>query len=299
MNEFILWLSENKKSQKTIKAYTNDLNVLDRWMQRENNQPLDPHTINSTDIKKYFAELDADHNVSPATRNHRLAALRVYVRWAFEIGAIEYDPTAGIRRVDVQRIPRDRSDAEVQKIQNVLGTGEYLRAKTQAQVWLCLRDQIIVTLAARIGLRREEIATLKVTDIDWDSNKINILGKGGKKATVRANAETITEIKCWIETRGADSEYVVCEKHGAPLTGCQVWRRIKLIGQGAGIADLTTHQLRHTYGHQIAQACLSIGMTQFEAMDATRQQMRHSDQRTTNLYFTARDSQIRAALEVM
>lgn len=41
-----------------------------------------------------------------------------------------------------------------------------------------LRDYAMLTLLARVGLRRSEVAGLRLDDIDWRSGELAVGGKG-------------------------------------------------------------------------------------------------------------------------
>ncbi len=43
------------------------------------------------------------------------------------------------------------------------------------------RDKAIIALFTESGLRLSELLNVKLTDIDWDSKAIKVLGKGNKE----------------------------------------------------------------------------------------------------------------------
>jgi integrase len=92
---------------------------------------------------------------------------------------------------------------------------------------------------------------------------------------------------------------VISDWHGTRITRGQAWRRIKMIGAAAGVDDLKPHDLRHTYAFALSDALKKQGLPELAITNGVRKQLRHADEKTTRLYFGVRDSQIRAALEVM
>jgi site-specific recombinase XerD len=299
MEEFSLWLHVNDRSDKTISAYLQDVRHFAEFFARENGSAFVPGQLNVTDVKAYFRGQDADKCVAPASRNRRLATIRVLVRWSVEAGVLEYDPTVSIKRQPVEPSPRDRTEGEMKKLNAVIGAGSHLKCESVNHVWLGLRDSAIWNLFNSAGLRISEVVGLDVSDLDFAANEINVLGKGGKKATVRVQADAMHEIAEWLRTRGVASEAVICDWNGERITRGQAWRRIKLIGEAGGVGDLKPHDLRHTFAFAVSDALKKQGLPETAVTNGVRKQLRHADEKTTRLYFGVRDSQIRAAMEDM
>ena len=299
MDDFKFWLREHDRVEITISAYMQDLRHFSEFFHRENASSFSPNQLNAIDVKKYFAEQDADRAVKPASRNRRLASLRVLVHWAAETGLLEYDPTISIKRQPVEPSPRDRSGSEMERLNSVIGSGSHLKCKSENHIWLGLRDRAIWILFNSAGLRISEVVGLNVTDLDFAANEIHVYGKGAKKATVRVNPDAMVEIAEWLKMRGVASDAVISDWNGTRITRGQAWRRIKLIGEAGGVSDLKPHDLRHTFAFAVSDALKKQGLPETAVTNGVRKQLRHADEKTTRLYFGVRDSQIRAAMEDM
>ncbi len=297
--DFASWLHEHDRMAKTIEAYLQDLRHFSRYFEQVNRQVFTPDQLNATDIKGYFAEQDVDKGVAPTSRNRRLASLRVLVEWAVTMGMLEYDPTVSIKRQPVEPSPRDRSGFEMQKLNAVIGAGSHLKCQSNGHAWLGLRDRVMWILFNAAGLRISEVVGLDVTDLDFASSVIHVLGKGGKKGKVEVSASAMNEIAEWLSTRGVNAEAVITDWKGNRITRFQAYRRIKMIGDAASVTDLKPHDLRHTYGYAIADTLKLQGLPELAITNGVRKQMRHADEKTTRLYFGVRQSQIRAAVEAM
>ena len=82
------------------------------------------------------------------------------------------------------------------------------------------------------------------------------------------------------------------------MTTGQIRRRVKMIGQAAGI-DVDPHDLRHTSVYRQLDWYLQQGMSIPTAIDAVRQAHGHRDNRTTMTYLRARQDQMRAAARAL
>lgn len=295
---FRVWLEGSGRRGKTIEAYLQDIRHFSRFFEQVNGgQPFSPELLNASDVRAYFRQQDDDHAVAPASRNRRLASLRVLVNWAVEAGLLEYDPTVSIKRVEVDGQPRDKSRAEMERLEAALGI--HTRARTPKHQWLAARDAVIWALMADAGLRVSEVAGLDLGDLDLEHQSIRVLGKGGKKATVMIGSALVERLRAWLEMRPANAgAAVVCRWGGQRLTPGQVRRRIKMVGAAAGV-NVRPHDLRHTYVYRLLDAMLTQGLHAPVALDAVRRQARHSDSRTTMMYLRAREEHIRAAVEAM
>src|SRR5262249_43806455 len=65
------------------------------------------------------------------------------------------------------------------------------------------RDLAIVRLLHDHGLRRAEVTALDLADLDLDSGRLMILGKGkGERSPIRVNNPTVVALARWLDARG-------------------------------------------------------------------------------------------------
>lgn len=300
MEDFGAWLYEHDRMPKTVMAYLQDVRHFSRYFEQANQQSFTPDQLNATDIKAYFAAQDADHAVAPASRNRRLASLRVLVEWAVAMGLLEYDPTVSIKRQAVELMPRDRSDDEMEHLDTVVNRGLHIRCTGEGHAWLALRDSVIWSLFIHTGLRIHEIAALDSSHFDFDTAKLTVIGKGNKKATISVPTALMDLLASWLDLRPVSAgEALITGWNGERLSTGQIRRRIQMIGDAAGIHDLNPHDVRHWYAYRLKDNLIKQGLSDEKALDGVRKQLRHGDVKTTLLYFRVRESQIRAAVEAM
>ncbi len=63
-----------------------------------------------------------------------------------------------------------------------------------------LRDQAVILLLARLGLRASEVAGLTVADIDWDNGRIAVCGKGRRQEWLPLPHEVGAAIRRYLRT---------------------------------------------------------------------------------------------------
>lgn len=287
--EFGAWLHETGRMPLTISAYLQDMQHYFRYFGE----------LNAVNVKSYFAMQDVDNTVKPSSRNRRLASMRVFVQWSVEAGLMDADPTVGVKRVDVELSPRDRTVDEMSALDEVALAGSHLKCQTEAHSMLGLRDELIWNLFKDAGLRISEIAGLQISDVDMSANVIHVLGKGGKKADVIIPQRLVDVIASWLDRKPVSvSGHLVTDWNGHGIGRGQIWRRLKLMGEKADVKDLKPHDVRHTFVYATIDKALRQAIDLPVALDVARKQSRHSDVRTTmKFYLHARESQVRAVAE--
>jgi site-specific recombinase XerD len=129
------------------------------------------------------------------------------------------------------------------------------------QIKAIIKDQntkgkAVVMLATASGLRRTELANVKIEDIDWNHKRIKTLGKGRKEAYAPISfAEPF--LKQWIvesgktsgslfnfNTFGLQTFFRRLEEKAGVKTNAHVFRRaFAVVGRELGLSDLTIKEL--------------------------------------------------------
>lgn len=143
--------------------------------------------------------------------------------------------------------------------------------------------KIRIILALATGLRRGDIDSLKVSDIDFEKNSITTKSKKTKKCMPfrPVSAEVIAELSKYINTLDVGQDKLFRTKFGF-----RQWRKIC---KKAGLADLKFHDLRRTFCSLLAQNGVSTAVTQ--------RLLEHSSPILTNKVYTNVDPVLRQAVE--
>jgi integrase len=142
-----------------------------------------------------------------------------------------------------------------------------------------------IILALGTGLRRGDIETLKVGDVDIANNYITTKSRKTRKSmgSRHVSASVMAELSKHIS--GLDSEQ---EKLFTDNFSHRRWRKIC---EDAGLADLKFHDLRKTFGSVLAQNGVSTAVTQ--------KLLEHSSPSLTNKVYTNVDPILRHAVELI
>lgn len=174
--------------------------------------------------------------------------------------------------------------------------------------WIGERNFMIISCLYALGLRRQELATLKIRDFDSNfdpRNKTGLLtvhGKGRKQRALfivdklyhnlvdylkRPISPTHLKMKCNIKNKP-----IFPSRDGATLTGDHILKIVHQAAQQAGITQrITPHVLRHSFATEMYQ--------QNVPLDEIEDMMGHENNAETALYIHVPEKLKKQALELI
>lgn len=199
--------------------------------------------------------------LAPATVNQALAALRGVLTAAWRLGQITSDDYQ--RAADVKSV---RAAAAAQAAGRAVTYGEImaLAAATADGTPAGARDAAILAVAYACGLRREEIANLRLADYNPATGQIMVTGKGGKTRELYIDNGGKRALDTWLSLRGAGGEHVfVAVRRGghitsAGMTAQAVYNAIVARCDAAKIPDVTPHDFRRTFVGELLDAGVDL-----------------------------------------
>jgi integrase/recombinase XerD len=211
--------------------------------------------------------------VPVTTAKPLLTALRAFLRFAHVEGLIEQSLVAAVPSVagwTLSGIPRGVQD---QTVEAALACCDRSRP-------VGLRDTAILIVLARLGLRRAELAALRLEDLDWRRGEIVVRGKGDRQHRLPLPADVGAVIVDYLrEGRPLTDSRAVFVRSRAPyreLTPGGVGSVVTDAGERAGVEQLSPHRLRHALGGRTLAAGASLA--------EVSQLLRHERLKTTAIY---------------
>jgi integrase/recombinase XerC len=182
-----------------------------------------------------------ERGLQAATVNRRLAALRSLVKLANVLGLVPWRLSVESMKAAPYRDTRGPGTAALR---------DTLRAVAEPGDAKALRDVALLRLLHDVGLRRGEVVTLDLADVDMDRNCIWILGKGRtQREMITLPPPTLAALAKWISVRNPGPgalfhNFDRAGKGGGRLTGAGVYAIVRAAGEMAG-AKVRPHGLRH------------------------------------------------------
>jgi site-specific recombinase XerD len=147
------------------------------------------------------------------------------------------------------------------------------------------RDFAMLVVLARLGLRANEVAALRVDDVDWRAGEITVHGKGNRTDRLPLPVDVGQAIAGYCRRgrpqRQCRALFVQAKAPYAALSSTAVSKVVHAAGARAGLPEMGAHRLRHS----AAVALRRAGAPLFEIS----QLLRHQHAVTTAGY--ARDDQ--------
>ena len=213
-----------------------------------------------------------ERGLSPATVNRRLAALRSLVKLAGTLGLVSWKLEVENVKSRAYRDTRGPGRSGFLRLLDEVGAMESVKAK---------RDRALLRLLYDLALRRGEVVSLDLEDVNLEAGTLAILGKGRtEQETLSLPEKTKAALREWIGARGPGSGplFVNFDRagKGERLTGTSVYRIVQTLGKAAGIVA-RPHGLRHA---AITEALDLTGGN----VRAVQRFSRHADLRLLNHY---------------
>ncbi|MBU8871354.1 MAG: tyrosine-type recombinase/integrase [Gemmatimonadales bacterium] len=259
--DFIRSLERANFAPNSITAYISDLKRITELVP----------DLTGADTSALESALDSltESGVAAASRNRTVAALRKFYGFLVAHGARADNPAASLGYAATQTtLPVSLDGNDIERLLGAAATGTKFYRK---------RDIAIISLLAGSGLRRNELATLEVSDIDLDAGAILVRqGKGRKQRRVPVWGEKLDAIRDHIEALPEGSPLWPSRKGGA-MSVSAIWKLVKRLAKKAGLSEkISPHTLRHAY----ATAAHAAGMDTISLKNA----LGHSNIGTTEGY---------------
>ena len=269
---------------KTRRAYAIDTHQFGRWA---SGHGLAPSAVDVRALRRYVAGL-TEAGQAPTTVARKLAALRGLFRHEVSIGARRENPA------DLLSSPK-RS----QRLPRVLKAGEVaaLLDRIPATGSLELRDRALFELAYACGLRAEELVTLDLGSVDFDSETVRVEGKGGKTRLVPAGEHALAALERYL-ARGRpalsvdDADALFLSKSGRRLGTSDIRRRLRTWARLAArrapaLAEAHPHALRHSFATHLLEGGADLR--------AIQELLGHASISTTQVYTRVESARLRQA----
>ncbi len=239
------WLS-TKRSPHTQRVYRKDITnfltdvdmTLSKFLSGDRYQG---HEL----VTRYKGQM-MSKELTPATINRRLAAIKSLVSHAYQCGHCEF--TLETVKGEKMAQYRDTSGIELDRFKDVLNS-------IDRSSIIGVRDYALLVLLWSNALRRSEVAKADIKDFDPDGMTLRIYGKGrGTEAeTVSLGKGTVTAIANYLQMRGDvndDDPLFVAHKPGYighRLHTNSIYKVVKKRCEAAGIAKvMSPHRIRHS-----------------------------------------------------
>jgi site-specific recombinase XerD len=232
----------------TVDAYGEALRELDEYLASQG-LPCEVMAITRQDMQAFLRHLRDDRHLASTTRRTKFAALNVFFNWCLREGEVNLSPLAGVEPPKVVVQPVSVLTNEQIEALFVTCTGA---------AFIDRRDLAILRVMVATGMRRTEVASLIVDDIDLHSLLVTIRhAKGGRVRRSFIGPKAGQALDRYLRLRRShpfaylDSLWLT--RQGG-MTGDSIAMVVRERSKRAGIAHVHPHMFRHTYASKALAA---------------------------------------------
>jgi site-specific recombinase XerD len=229
-------LRARNRSARTIQSYVETVEQFAAWAEID-----DPTTVTRADIDAWIGHL-LDTS-SPATAALRFRSLKVFFNWLANEEEIPVSPMAKMAAPTVPEKPVPV--LSVDAVRALLDTCKGIDFTAR-------RDTAIIRLLYDTGMRRAELAGLRLVDVDDDQDVVWVIGKGSRPRGCPFGARTGQALDRYKRSRSkhpfAHLEALWLGTKG-PFTAEGVRQMLDRRAVRAGLGHIHAHQFRHSFAH--------------------------------------------------
>ena len=255
------------RSENTIKRYRYKL----RRFMNYDKTPIRQMTV--FNIRQFLA-YEKSRGIKDTTLRGDRDIYHAFFGWLHREGLLPYDPCSNLSPVKKKKekvLPF--SDVELEKIKSTD---------------LTTRDKAVISFLLSTGCRISEVVALNRKDIDFQNMEVKVLGKGNKERIVYFTNVTSMYLEEYLAERKDDSEALFAGKGTDRLKKGAYEKRLRQIGDQAGVKKVHPHRFRHTFatnlidnGMPIQEVSVLMG---HERIDTTQQYVYTDQRRVENSY---------------
>lgn len=232
-SQFTDKLKADGKAHATIIAYSKDIEQVVEYIKKQGK--LTVTEVSADDIDD-FKELLKKQRYTSKSISRKINSIKAFFRFLMIKNYIQHNPADVITHPKVE-----------QSLPRVLSKLEYraLRDACRGDV----RIAAIVEILLQTGMRISELANLKMTDIDFERNVMNIIAQNSRDARrVPMNKAAKNSLMDYLKVRPrAREKTIFLTKTCRPFLVRNIRTAIDRYFRLAGIKDAKVNDLRHTF----------------------------------------------------
>lgn len=258
LQEYCDSLDMDGLAKDTIKNRRYTLREMDRYLHKN------IEDIDISDLRSYLNY--KRQKVQPNTINNLIAKISAFFTWLYEEEYIDKNPAKKLRKV--------KEPSRITKVINSVNL-EKMRENCKNN-----RDRAILELAVATGLRVSELRNLNVSDLNFQTNRIRIVGKGNKERIVMFTDKVKYYIIKHLETRRDRNSDILFASVKEPFGRLGV-RRIEIIVKDLkNVCEIPDKVTPHSFRHTMATTMIQSGAD----ITTIQKLLGHSNINTTLIY---------------
>lgn len=261
--------NERRMAAGTVRNYIADLQDFSQWLELQ--QITDLGEISAREVRAWQME-HMDRGENPGTVKRRLSSLSSFFLYLRRHNLFNSDIMAKVSAPrQPKRLPVFFKEGE---LEHLYDEGLF------PDDFIGQRDKLMLRMLYETGIRRSELAGLKIQSVDFSSLTIKVLGKRNKERIIPIESELAHNISEYIalkeQEKGA-SEWLFVGRKGGQITTNDIYLTVKKYMPQLSNADrISPHVFRHSFATHILNEGGNI--------QAIKELLGHADLAATEVY---------------
>jgi integrase/recombinase XerC len=271
IGNFIDYLEFEKRfSKHTLKAYRSDLHQFAVFLRTEE-QIEKLEEITSMVIRSWLVRM-MEEGIDPRSINRKITSLKTFFKYSMKSNWITINP---MLKVVSPKVPKKLPVyIEAHKLDFLLDSTEF------SSGFEGVRDRLILELFYGTGMRRAELLTLKMEDLDIHQKQLKVTGKRNKQRIIPLHDSLLSLFQDYLNERKSilgNESLVFVTPQGKPLYPELVYRMVK-----KHLSKVSTQQKRspHVLRHSFATEMLNQGAD----LNSIKEILGHANLSATQVY---------------
>jgi integrase/recombinase XerC len=284
-DRFIQYLQFEKRfSKHTLTAYRKDLEQFVTYLDTIYGLSA-PEEVAHLHIRSWMVDL-VEKGLTSRSVNRKLSCLKTYFRFLQKAGVIRSSPMSKIVAPRTgKRLPAVVKEQSLMLLfdQVDFGTG-----------FPGARDRLILELLYCTGMRRSELAGLRLADLDFPAGRIRVFGKGAKERLIPIARHLVEFMQSYLlERKDAfpelEQEVLLLNDKGSPAGVDFIYRKVKkYLSLVSTVDQRSPHVLRHSFATHLSNRGAELNAVKellgHASLAATQVYMHNSIERLQQVY---------------
>lgn len=263
-------LLEKKYSEHTIISYRNDLNSFYKFIIDDCDSVL-IEEVHYTQIRSWIIYL-VKNKISNNAINRKMSSLKSFYSFLLKINAISINPLQKHKSLKVPKrvnIPFNKSEIT-----------QVLSSFSEENDFNSLRNKLIIEMFYLTGMRRSELISLKLLDVDLSQKLIKVLGKRNKERYIPILNVLKKTLELYLLERdklNLNTDCLFVTDKGNKIYGTLVYR---LINNYFSSVSTKVKKSPHVLRHAFATHLLNEGAD----LNSIKELLGHSSLASTQVY---------------
>jgi integrase/recombinase XerD len=230
-------------AKRSVETYLNSIQICRGFL---SSQGKDVLTIDRAAIQGYIEYLRLERQVSLKTVKMHLTALSTLYEFLVFEGHINLNPVLPVRRRYSRRY-KDGSEAQTKQLISVEDMARLINST------MGIRDKAVITLLSKTGIKRNELITLDVSDVDLIENKIKLKATGKRtNRVVFFDDEAALLLRRWLKIREGmnrrNEAALFLSNWGYRISRTDVYEAVIAAAARVGLHNATSERLEDHFG---------------------------------------------------